>query len=182
MEVRRFDYFANMNTKESLHQLKTVHESFTGATLSLSESEYLSAPPEKWNAGEHLQHLHISLQATLMVMKTPKFISTEPLPRASMSYDQLIAVYLDAIAKGLKAPPNFVPPAADFNQRAATVVSLLHLVEGIASCVESMSETDLDGLTVPHPALKRLTMREMVYFTIYHCIHHHALMNKAVAG
>jgi uncharacterized damage-inducible protein DinB len=30
----------------------------------------------------------------------------------------------------------------------------------------------LDRLRLPHPALGKLTVREMLFFTIYHNIHH----------
>jgi len=35
------------------------------------------------------------------------------------------------------------------------------------------SEQDLDELILPHPLLGKLTLREMMYFTMYHVLHHH---------
>ncbi len=38
--------------------------------------------------------------------------------------------------------------------------------------VDSFSEAQLDALILPHPLLGKLTLREMLYFTIYHVQHH----------
>ena len=38
--------------------------------------------------------------------------------------------------------------------------------------IEKISEEDLDYYLLPHPILGKLTLREMLYFTIYHVKHH----------
>ena len=37
---------------------------------------------------------------------------------------------------------------------------------------DSFSEKQLDTFILPHPLLGKLTLREMLYFTIYHAEHH----------
>ena len=38
------------------------------------------------------------------------------------------------------------------------------------------SEKKLDRYQAPHPALGKLTIREMLYFTIFHNVHHARLV------
>jgi hypothetical protein len=45
-------------------------------------------------------------------------------------------------------------------------------VEGVAGKAVKFSEKDLDTLILPHPLLGKVTLREMLYFTIYHVQHH----------
>jgi hypothetical protein len=42
----------------------------------------------------------------------------------------------------------------------------------LARRIDRFSETQLDQLILPHPLLGKLTLREMLYFTIYHVQHH----------
>jgi hypothetical protein len=46
------------------------------------------------------------------------------------------------------------------------------LVASLSARVEGFSEQQLDLLILPHPLLGKLTLREMIYFTIYHAGHH----------
>jgi hypothetical protein len=39
--------------------------------------------------------------------------------------------------------------------------------------MDKFSEAQLDEYVLPHPILGKLTIREMLYFTIYHATHHH---------
>jgi hypothetical protein len=38
--------------------------------------------------------------------------------------------------------------------------------------VDSWREADLDRYRLPHPLLGKLTLREMLFFTLYHNYHH----------
>ena len=46
--------------------------------------------------------------------------------------------------------------------------------------IDRFSETELDQFILPHPLLGKLTLREMIYFTIYHVEHHHSQINPAL--
>ena len=43
------------------------------------------------------------------------------------------------------------------------------------------SEAALDGYRIPHPLLGKLTVREMLLFTLYHNVHHVTNVQKRVA-
>jgi hypothetical protein len=47
--------------------------------------------------------------------------------------------------------------------------------------LKKYSEASLDELILPHPLLGKLTLREMLYFTIYHAGHHHHLIETALS-
>ena len=42
------------------------------------------------------------------------------------------------------------------------------------------SERALDRYRLPHPLLGRLTVREMLLFTLYHSVHHFSLVSTRV--
>ena len=48
----------------------------------------------------------------------------------------------------------------------------MQMIAGLDRLLDSLSESDLDTLQAPHPLLGKLTLRELMYFTIYHAQHH----------
>jgi hypothetical protein len=55
---------------------------------------------------------------------------------------------------------------------------LSRLLRKLESKISRYPEKKLDSLILPHPLLGKLTLREMLYFTNYHVIHHHKLTNR----
>src|ERR1700752_4940953 len=101
-----------MEKQKLKQQLTKGHTAYTDYVLSLNEGDFNFALPEKWNAGQHLQHILISVSRLSKAIDNPKFvISLEEagLKREGMSYDALVAVYLEFIKKGAKASAPFVP-------------------------------------------------------------------------
>jgi hypothetical protein len=49
---------------------------------------------------------------------------------------------------------------------------LADAVEELGRRVVSWSEIDLDRYRLPHPLLGKLTVREMLFFTLQHLAHH----------
>lgn len=52
------------------------------------------------------------------------------------------------------------------------MASLDKTFENLMSATGRWREWQLDRLRLPHPALGNLTVREMLFFTIYHHAHH----------
>ncbi|HRH60621.1 MAG TPA: DinB family protein, partial [Chitinophagaceae bacterium] len=46
------------------------------------------------------------------------------------------------------------------------------VVDSLCKRVNNKPEDELDVYILPHPLLGKLTLREMLYFTIYHAEHH----------
>jgi len=44
--------------------------------------------------------------------------------------------------------------------------------------ISNWKDEDLDHFLLPHPLLGKITLREMLYFTDFHILHHNDLMHK----
>ena len=173
----------NMEKQSLQQQLVKEHSTFTDYVLSLSEADFNFAPPEKWNAGQHLQHILISVSRLNGAICNPKYIQsiTEMEPkRALMSYDALVNVYLDRIKKGAKATAPFVPELVTVAQRPQLVKDVQAAVAELCLKLDTYDEKQLDEFTMPHPLLLRLSLREMIYFTIKHAAHHYELTKQYI--
>lgn len=157
------------------------HLRFTNYMNILTEQEYLFALPEKWSAGQQLDHLVRSTKPLILAVRLPRFLVQLIFGKAnrpSKSYDELVEKYLQKIQAGAKATGNFIPPSVGFDKKESLIKELNANVAKINNGLNNFSEEDLDNCILPHPLLGKITFREMMYFTIYHVDHHHFLIDK----
>ena len=66
--------------------------------------------------------------------------------------------------------------------QAEVLASWRHAASALHSSVTGWKEPALDRYRLPHPLLGRLTVREMLFFTLYHNAHHLNLAASRVEG
>ncbi len=135
---------------------------------------------EIWSPSDNLDHLIKAVQPITKAMKLPRvtlqaMFGTPEKP--SMSYAELCQVYRDAIAKGGQASGRYLPeqqnPQRDAEEQKKTLLDRWSKTgDELVSVAKSWEENDLDRYRLPHPLLGKLTIREMLYFTIYHNLRH----------
>ena len=164
-----------MNKHELKQNLNFHHSRFTEYLGSLP-SERLNLPLEsKWSPLQQLDHIIKSISPVTMAFSQPAFllrIIFGAANRPSRSYEVLIEKYQSKLAAGGKAPPRFVPApvSSSLNELSGRLTKKVNL---LSEKIDSFSEEQLDKLILPHPLLGKLTLREMLYFSIYHVQHHH---------
>ena len=147
-----------MLTKEEIiTKLESNHYRLADMVSGLSEVDFGTAPAGKWTAGQQLGHIYLSLKPLTMALGLPK---------------------IGLMAFG-KAPSNFVPDPVLYIDKDAISTKLKDNLGKLISHLCKYSEKDLDKYLLPHPLLGKMTVREMLYFTIYHSEHHYkvALQN-----
>lgn len=177
-----------MNKTEIIAQLKIGYAAFADHVEGLSDADLLfSLNGEKWNAAQQTDHLCLSVAPLNKGLAAPAFALKAMFGKAdrpSRSYDELVAFYQDGLAKGGTAPSNFRPPEFTAEQKPELLSKLRYLTDKLCGLVDGFSEEKLDEIQLPHPLLGKLTLREMLYFTIYHAEHHlgHVRRNLTAAA
>ena len=169
------------NKNEIALQLDEKVTAFVNYIKSLSRAEFEAAPSGKWSAGQNLDHLVKAIEPLQLPFQLPKFILKLMFGKAnrlSKTYDELVAKYKRKLAEGGKASGRFIPPVIVFENKDPLIQTYLHQKEKLIRKIRRQSETDLDKYILPHPLLGKLTLREMLYFTIYHNQHHLELLQK----
>jgi hypothetical protein len=164
-----------MFREEIIIELKSNYQDFTGYLLSLEENEFMYAAVGKWTAGQQMEHLIRSIQPLNKALRLPRFLLKLIFGKAnrpSKDFDSLVAKYKTKLVAGGQASGRFLPASVDFSSRTVLAGKLSQLVESLCLIIRSYSEDQLDQLIMPHPLLGKLTIREMLYFTIYHAEHH----------
>lgn len=168
-----------MNRQEIQRRLQWSHQSFCETILSLKEPAFCFAKPDKWNAGQTLDHVYKSVYTLNMALKLPKQLFERlygKAKRPSDDYDTLVARYVEKLAEGGRASGRYLPAEVQFSKREKAIGRLQKAIKSLSLKLDSFTEAQLDYYVLPHPLLGRITIREMMYFTVYHAQHHRRLV------
>lgn len=156
-------------------KLHESHNTFISYLDRLSEDAFLSRKNDKWTAGQQLEHIVRAVKPVRQVLSAPKFLLKSiwgKANRESRTYTDLVNKYHVKLAAGGRAAGRFVPKAVSVEKGSRLKVRLKNEVDKLAAKLDKFSEHELDTYILPHPLLGKLTIREMIYFTIYHVEHH----------
>jgi len=170
-----------MHHQEIISLLKERHGSFARYIESLTADEFLYRYQDKWTAGEQLEHIYLAVRPVDLAFKLPKMLIRIVFGKANKpgkTYDELVKKYKHVLETGGKASRPFIPRTVRIDQKEKIIKALDKKVNTLCSGVEMSTEQELDTLMLPHPLLGKITMREMLNFTIYHVGHHHDLVKR----
>jgi len=154
---------------------------FNNYILPMSKEQFEVTPGGKWSAGQNLYHLILAIKPLQLAYSLPKFILKTMFGKAnrpSKTYDELVAKYKKKLLEGGRASAPFVPPAISFEQKDALIKKYVQHKERLSRKIEKQNEEDLDRYILPHPLLGKLTLREMLFFTVHHNEHHLELLKS----
>jgi hypothetical protein len=168
-----------MNKETIKKELAEKHKDFTDYVNSLSDTDFLQKKNnEKWSAGEQLEHIYLSVQPLSLVFKIPKIILKiiYGKPKQKRSYEEIVRIYQEILKNGGKAGKSYIPKVVSKEQKQKLVMELNNLINYLTQKIDKLREGDLDNILLPHPLIGKISLREMLYFTIYHVQHHHKLV------
>jgi hypothetical protein len=131
--------------------------------------------PGKWSTGQHLDHMLRSVKPVNMALGLPAFIPKlmfGKMNRPGRQYDALVNKYAQKLAEGGRASGPYVPPDIKLNQKEKLLKNFHKQSHGLAEKARKKSDSYLDEVLLPHPLLGKLSMREMLFFSVHHVQHH----------
>lgn len=175
-----------MEKQVIVQQLYQRYNQFCEKVQSLDEQAFHFHQEKKWSAAQQLDHLIRSVRPVVLGLSFPPFLLKLIFGRAkhpSRDYNTLVKTYQEALAKGGKSPKAYEPRSIEANGfQSYGCERLMQLIGGLDQQLEHLTETELDTLQAPHPLLGKLTLRELMYFTIYHAEHHLRSVEKGLGG
>ncbi|MCK6616894.1 MAG: DinB family protein [Cyclobacteriaceae bacterium] len=172
-----------MNKDEIIKELN--NEVLLAATFfkSLPKEKFFTRPlAEKWSPAENAEHLALSVKPLILAFSLPRFalrLTFGKPNRPGRTYDQVVEKYKAKLAAGGKASGPFIPKKLAMRDNTEAVIQqFTDAYKRFASRLNSWADEQLDRYLLPHPLLGKLTLREMLYFTIYHVSHHHSLVRR----
>jgi uncharacterized damage-inducible protein DinB len=141
----------------------------------LKEEQFYAPWAEgKWTPGDIIGHLILSTKTVNNAFKTPKIIlktTFGKVKRSPYSYDEIKSSY-HAVLLGFQAPSNFVYNGVKEKGKSGMIQSFNIELENMNRHIDKWKEEDLLAYQLPHPVLGKLSLKEMIFFTIIHTDHH----------
>jgi len=170
-----------MDRSEINTELGEHHAAFIARILALAHGQLEGSRNGKWSPAQHLEHIQRAVRPVGLAMLVPKWFLRwrfgKP-NRTPRDYDGLVQRYTEKLAAGGRASGRFVPPVIAASEVERIAASVQSTTQVLIRRVDRWSERDLDRYLLPHPLLGKLTVREMLFFTIYHVQHHQALVER----
>ena len=172
------------NRRAIVEALEAAHEEAVVYWARFETSRFFAAMGAHWSAADHVRHLTRSMASILPVLRIPRLAlrvafgaPTEP-PR---SIEQIRSSYVAALAAGGTAgrfAPSPEKATRDQVRRDKIMDTHSETLRGLTQAMERWSEAELDAYRLPHPLLGRLSVREMMFFTLLHNRHHVAVAER----
>jgi uncharacterized damage-inducible protein DinB len=142
--------------------------------------DFFTRQGDVWSASDNVDHLIRAHKPIAKALKLPKLTLQAMFGKAqkpSISYEELCQIYREEIAKGAQASGRFLPDQENPSEKAEEEKQELldqfsKASTELVSVAEKWDENKLDHYLLPHPILGKLTIREMLFFTIYHNLRH----------
>jgi hypothetical protein len=179
-----------MNTAptEILNALRREEEKAVAYWNRFHDVTFFARIGEAWSPAENVRHLTKAIRPVAQALAIPRIVLGLRFGwprRASVTFDELRTRYDNALAAGGTAGPFAPSPQSEPDLKAwrARIMDDHRAVqEQLATAVSRWPDAKLDRYQLPHPLLGKLTVREMLFFTIYHQEHHRDVVERRRAS
>jgi hypothetical protein len=164
---------------EIIAQLREIHAASTSFWNSFSTDAFFAPVGKGWSPAGNVRHLNKSMKPLARALGLPRFLLRllfGSASRPSRTFSGLRDTYLGVLAKGggagSFAPETTMELGKDERVRAKLMATRENVTTSLTNAIARWSDADLDRYRLPHPLLGKLTVREMLLFTVYHNYHH----------
>ena len=164
-----------MNKQTIIDLLNCEYISFIDYIKELTDDEYSFSKNDKWTAGQQLEHIILCTKPLVQIYSLDKLMIEQYFGQANKvgrDYNSLLMEYKVKLKEGGKASEQYIPKNGMLNRKETLIDKLTKLINDFSSKIKAFNEQELDSLLIPHPLFGKLTLREMLYNTIYHVEHH----------
>ena len=173
-----------IDKKESIQNgIREAYDGLINEIDKIKTDRFYLQSDGKWSVAENLQHLILSTKPIIKCLNAPReFLKTFGVPnRAGRAIQEIKNKYEGALAKaGNVSVPNFTPRSEDIKDMDALKKQWLSLKDQLIEAVGNWEENEFDEYIIPHPLLGKMTVREMLLFTILHTYHHQKAIVKYI--
>ena len=167
-----------------IEAIATHHNAFVSSIESLEAATFEFSWMNKWTPGQQLNHIRKSIDPVVLAFWIPRFLLKYQFGlsnRPSRTYQELVDRYLKVLENNKAiAPKRFAPKKIHFSERKKEFIAYKKSVQRLLALAEKCPEKDLGLYVIPHPLIGKLTLREMLFFCVYHVQHHNKLTQEII--
>lgn len=170
-----------MTKSEIISNLEIQYNAFI-VWLEKQDDNLFEVPYEdKWSPAQHADHIIKSTEPLNQALRLPKMALRTMFGknnRDERNYDEVVAKYESKIQAGGAASGRFVPKEIKNDQKAEIISTLRSEFFKLTAIIEKWDDKRLSSHLLPHPLLGKMTINEMLYFTIFHTEYHLKLLKR----
>ena len=163
-----------------IHMLKVSNQRVIDWFTAIPVEDFFIPYRGEWSASENVDHLIKANKPVAKALKLPEITLRAMFGkphRASLTYEELCKAYRNEIAKGAQASGRYLPSQENLNsgterRKKELLDQFRKASTELVSVAEKWDDKELGDYLLPHPILGKLTVREILYFTIYHNLRH----------
>lgn len=164
---------------EIVTALEQTAQEIKGYFSGLTPQQFYSGTQQHWAPAHHLQHLTPSVRPVALGLKTPKLLLSllslgKPVPKHT--YAKIRDTYRRALAGGNARATGVFAPRLEGGvyeaDRSKVLEGFFKAHTSLVGALDPWGDQSLDEYAMPHPALGQLSVREMLFFSLYHNRHH----------
>jgi hypothetical protein len=183
--VPAFETGSPRTAEEIRTAAQVLHGEIMPFLASIPTEVFFAPQGLSWSPAWHVRHLTKANFPVARALRLPKLVPRllfGAAPEPSRTFDKLREDYRALLAAGGQAG-RFTPSDKELPTDLAgwrqEIVALYErsVAEWIATS-KGWSERAFDRVRLPHPLLGKLTVREMLFFTLYHNAHHLAIVAR----
>ena len=168
---------ANLNTTSDLvREFQTFTSRACEFLRQIPADRFFAHPDKGWSIAENVKHLSKTTWPITMGLKLPSAVPSALFGKGAGSrpFAEIKRIYYASLAEGFQAGI-YTPGKASAGQPEQQEKLIRKFEDSVKDLVDTFSGLDdavLDTVRMPHPAIGRLTIREMLYSSLNHDIHH----------
>ncbi len=152
----------------------------------LSSDDFARSYEEgKWSCGQHLLHLIKSTKAVNKALRMPKMALAgmfgKKNDRPERSYQEIVEKYHAKLAVADTSNNAFGADPVSAEDKKGIESKLHRELESLLSIIDKWDEEKMGIYLLPHPLLGKMTIREILLFTVYHTEHHFLNFQKGLS-
>ncbi|MEM8996621.1 MAG: DinB family protein [Acidobacteriota bacterium] len=164
--------------RRQLQRLEGEIVEYLDATFG--DGAFFEPQGDHWAPSGHIRHLAKCIRPVAKAMGLPKMVLRLRFGTSksgSRDFDAVRAQYRAALASGEAqaggyGPSSATPDLAPAEWRAQIMGHFRTAGRQLDGAIAGWSDRQLDTLRLEHPILGPMTVRELLYFTLYHNAHH----------
>jgi DinB superfamily len=163
---------------EIIIRLRQIQHDLANSVRSMSDAQFERGSAQSWSPEAYLKHLLLSIKPFGKALSFPPDALKRrfgEVTRPPFRYTEVEAQYQARLAQGIRAedyeavtPTTFRLPEGTTDVQATLIDLWDEAHERMITGLEHWSEADLDTVQILHPALGAISVRAMLFFTIFH--------------
>ncbi len=156
--------------------LTALHDESVAYWSTYSTPDFFAPIGDAWSPADNVRHLTRAVRAVAGGLRVPRWLLWLRFGRGggSRDYGEMKETYLARLSRGASAGRFAPAPIKETSDAERNRIMTFHAsaIRELTDAIARWPERALDTGKLPHPLLGSITVREMLFFTLYHNQHH----------